>query len=80
MRQTFLRRFTGACALILAQPALAQSPTLIIVNARVHTVNAAQPDAEAIAIANGRITAVGSTREIRALAGAALARMGQMAG
>jgi predicted amidohydrolase YtcJ len=69
MRHPFLR-FIVACALMVARPAFAQSATLIIVNARVHTVNTAKPNAEAIAIADGRIVAVGSTREIRALAGA----------
>jgi predicted amidohydrolase YtcJ len=44
-------------------------PDLVIVNARVHTVNPARPSAEAIAISAGKITAVGSSREIRALAG-----------
>lgn len=46
------------------------APDLIIVNAAVRTMDAARPTAEAVAIAGNRIAAVGSTSEIRALAGA----------
>jgi len=46
-----------------------QGPDLILLNARVYTVDDAQPWAEAVAVANGRILAVGSTAEVRALAG-----------
>jgi predicted amidohydrolase YtcJ len=42
---------------------------LVIVNAAVHTVDPALPRAEAVAIAEGRIAAVGSTSDVRALAG-----------
>ena len=41
----------------------------IIVNAVVHTMDTAQPTAEAIAIYANRIVAVGSTKDIRKLAG-----------
>jgi hypothetical protein len=41
---------------------------LIVVNARVYTVDAAQPRAEAFAVKNGRFVAVGSTSDIRNLA------------
>ena len=41
----------------------------IIINATVHTMDPAQPTAEAIAILGNRIVAVGSTKEIRKLAG-----------
>ena len=43
---------------------------LIITNAKVLTMDAQHPRAEAVAMAAGRILAVGSTAEIRALAGA----------
>ena len=57
----------------------AQSPTpavatptleadLIVVNARVYTVDAAQPRAEALAVKNGRFAAVGSSADVRNLA------------
>lgn len=49
--------------------AQAAAPDLIIVNANVRTMSASRPRAEAVAIGNGRITAVGSTSEIRKLAG-----------
>ncbi|MEZ5751319.1 MAG: amidohydrolase family protein [Paracoccaceae bacterium] len=42
---------------------------LILTNARIRTMDTARPFAEAIAIANGRILAVGSAGDIAALAG-----------
>lgn len=45
------------------------APDLIISNARVFTANPAQPWAEAVAVQDGRITAVGTSAEIDALAG-----------
>jgi predicted amidohydrolase YtcJ len=51
----------------------ADKPTLvanlIIVNAKVHTMDRNQPSADAIAILGNRIAAIGSTNEIRKLAG-----------
>lgn len=41
-----------------------QEVSLILVNGQIHTVNDAQPLAEAVAIDKGTIVAVGSTREI----------------
>jgi predicted amidohydrolase YtcJ len=41
----------------------------IIINAAVHTMDPAQPNAEAVAIYGNRIVAVGSSKEIRKLAG-----------
>ncbi|HET6669726.1 MAG TPA: amidohydrolase [Pyrinomonadaceae bacterium] len=43
--------------------------TLIIVNAGVHTMDPAKPTAEAIAVYGNRVIAVGSSSEIRKLAG-----------
>lgn len=51
-----------------ATAAAASEPDLIVVNARVYTVDAAQPRAEAVAIKNGRFVAVGSTSDVRNLA------------
>ncbi len=51
-----------------AQSAPASAET-VIVNARVYTVNAGQPWAEAVAISGGKVLAVGSTREIGAYRG-----------
>lgn len=45
--------------------------TLAIVNARVWTGDATRPTAEAVAVAGDRITAVGTTAEIRQMAGTA---------
>ncbi|MES2915955.1 MAG: amidohydrolase [Pseudomonadota bacterium] len=46
-------------------------PELIITNARVLTMDAGRPRAEAVALAGGRILAVGSRAEVEALAGPA---------
>lgn len=43
---------------------------LIIVNARVHTMDKARPEVEALAVYGNRIAAVGTSEEIRKLAGA----------
>src|SRR5882672_9485871 len=45
------------------------SPDILIINAGIHTMDAARPTAGALAIVGDRIAAVGSTAEIRALAG-----------
>jgi predicted amidohydrolase YtcJ len=50
--------------------AAAETPALIVVNARVWTMDEARPRAEAFAIQNGRFSAVGSAADVRALAGA----------
>jgi len=47
-----------------------KAPDLVIVNARIYTVNPAMPTAEALAIGAGHVTAVGASQEIRGLAGA----------
>ena len=45
------------------------TPDIVIINATVHTMDPAQPLAEAVAVLGNHIVAVGSTSEIRALAG-----------
>lgn len=45
------------------------APDLIIVNAAVRTMDGAQPKAEAVAVSGNRIAAVGTSAELRALAG-----------
>ncbi len=52
-----------------AQPAPA--PTVVIVNAKVWTGDPARPRAEAVAVGGDRIIAVGTSDEIRAIAGGA---------
>src|ERR1041385_7118539 len=49
------------------EPALAAD--LVIVNASVHTMDKDIPTAAAVAVLGNRIVAVGSTKEIQALAG-----------
>jgi predicted amidohydrolase YtcJ len=46
-----------------------RDPDAIVVNAKVYTVDTRAPRAEAFAVTNGRFTAVGSTADIKALAG-----------
>jgi predicted amidohydrolase YtcJ len=48
---------------------LAADPDLIVVNARVYTVDEALPRAEAFAVKDSRFVAVGSTGDVRNLAG-----------
>ncbi|MEZ5925538.1 MAG: amidohydrolase [Hyphomicrobiaceae bacterium] len=45
------------------------TPDLIVVNADIRTMNVLAPRAEALAVSGGRLTAIGSTEAIRALAG-----------
>jgi predicted amidohydrolase YtcJ len=54
-----------------AAPAAASSPDvdLIVINATVYTVDAGRPRAEAFAIKAGKFVAVGSTADMKALAG-----------
>ncbi|MBS0363033.1 MAG: amidohydrolase [Proteobacteria bacterium] len=47
----------------------ADTPDLIVTNARVYTVDPKQPRAQAFAVRDGRFVAVGSNAEIKALAG-----------
>jgi len=58
--------------LILFGSANAQTLTadLIIINANVRTMDNSKPNAEAVAVMGNKIVAVGTTKEIRALAGA----------
>jgi predicted amidohydrolase YtcJ len=46
-----------------------RDPDAIVVNAKIYTMDARAPRAEAAAVTNGRFTAVGSTGDIKALAG-----------
>ncbi len=72
------RRLLGQAAWLAALPMVGQRafaaltelrPSLILRNARILTVDAARPRAEAIAIAGERILALGTDAEIAALAG-----------
>jgi predicted amidohydrolase YtcJ len=46
-----------------------REPDLIVINAKVYTVDARQPRAEALAIKHGRFVAVGANADLRGLAG-----------
>ncbi|MBC8088265.1 MAG: amidohydrolase [Phycisphaerae bacterium] len=48
---------------------MAVDPDLVVINARVYTVDPAQPRAEAFAVSGGRFVALGRTAEMRAIAG-----------
>jgi len=72
MRRAALLLISAAAASLVGSRALQSqgpAPDLLIVNAKVYTVDRAFSTAEAVAIANGKFTAVGSTSQIRKLAG-----------
>lgn len=60
-----------ALVLFLAAPATAQTPDTILLNGKIVTLDARSTIAPALAIDEGRITAVGSSDDIRKLAGPA---------
>jgi len=68
---TMIRRLLGWClfagAVQISHAALV--PDLVIINATVHTMETQRPLAEAVAISGNRIAAVGTSAEIKALAG-----------
>jgi len=69
-RRKFLE-MTGFGALaVSARPAFAApiEPDMIVINAKVYTVDEALPQAQAFAIKNGRFVAIGSTTDMRSLA------------
>lgn len=58
------------CVALLSSTVAGSAPELVIVNAKVFTADPAQPFAEALAIEGGKFSAVGTSIDIRALAGA----------
>jgi predicted amidohydrolase YtcJ len=84
-RREFINATTATLAALAAAPELAfaqtapaaaqatasggPDPDLIVINAVVYTMEARAPRAEAFAISAGRFTAVGSTGDIKGLAG-----------
>ena len=66
-----MKRRTSSVLLVLigAAPASAQSPDTILVNGKILTVDAQSSVREALAIRDGRITALGTSAEMRKLAG-----------
>src|SRR5580658_5765203 len=59
-----------AAPMLLAAPAWSQSPDTVLINGKIVTVDERSPTREALAIRDGRIVALGTTAEIRKLAGA----------
>ena len=60
--------FLCVLLLCLASPAAAQAPDTVLLNGKIVTVDAASTTREALAIDDGRITAVGTSADIRKLA------------
>jgi predicted amidohydrolase YtcJ len=59
----------GGASLLLVASAAVAAPQLLLVNAKVFTADPALPYAQAVAMEDGRILAVGSNEQIRALSG-----------
>lgn len=64
---TTRRDFVASLAALAAIPDWREPPELILVNGDILTMDAALPRAQAVAIANGRLLAVGTNADIRAL-------------
>ncbi len=67
-RLALLISAVSACSGRTTTPALKSTPELIFVNADIHTMDGARPRAQAVAIDDGVIVAVGSDPEIKRLA------------
>ena len=61
------REFLGCLGAFALAPLGRTEPALILYNANVLTMDPSQPRAQAVAIADGRLLAVGSNHEVRAL-------------
>ena len=62
------REFFGSMAALTMFPLEQEKPELILHNGNIWTVNAAEPRAQAVAIARGRFLAVGSDMDVLNLA------------
>lgn len=65
----FRTLISAACLTLSAAAAPAQPPDSLFLNANIYTMDPQHPRAAAIAVEDGRITAVGSTEDLRQLAG-----------
>lgn len=74
------RKLLALSTLVLWSGAAFAAPQLIIVNAKVFTADPARPRAEAVAIEDGRFSAVGDNVDIRAMRGLARASSMPVAG
>ncbi len=57
--------FLVLLVMLVAHPAQSQIADLVLFNGKVWTVDASKPEAQAVAVLNGRVLAVGSTAEMR---------------
>ena len=62
---SFLKKMAGAIALLFCVTAVSLAQDMAILNANIATMDRDNPKAEAMLIKDGRITAVGSTKEMR---------------
>jgi predicted amidohydrolase YtcJ len=62
-------KMIASALLVLAAALAAQAPDLILVNGKIVTLDDKHPEAQALAAAGGKITAVGTDAEIRRIAG-----------
>lgn len=70
MTGRFYTWLQGLAGFLLLTPNLQAVPAeLLLTNARIHTMNAEKPKAEALAIQAGRVVAVGSLQELKAWRG-----------
>ena len=69
------REFLGGMAGFALLPREQERPELILHNANIWTVNAAEPRAQAVATSGGRFLAVGSDKDVLNLAGAGVKKM-----
>src|SRR5713226_4760846 len=75
MRRPSRREFLGAISASALLGEQRTEPDLVLYNANIMTVDAAQPRAQAVAIAGGRFFAVGSNDDVRRLAKAGTRQM-----
>jgi predicted amidohydrolase YtcJ len=69
------REFLGSMAALTMFPLEQEKPELILHNGNIWTVDAAQPRAQAVAIAHGRFLAVGSNSDVLNFAGAGVRKI-----
>jgi predicted amidohydrolase YtcJ len=67
--------YAGLAVLLVAIPLLAQGPDVVLLNGKIITVDERFSIAQAVAIRGDRFVAVGSTQQIRALAGPSTRRI-----
>lgn len=65
----------GAALTVFSVAAVAEEADLLLLNGRIYTVDTARPRAEALAVREGKLLAVGSNREVSRLAGSKTRRI-----